>query len=118
MVIFGVMCFVLTGIYHCLCSCINTGCKPALRFKEHLMRIRMKNFFSATVVLFLFVTAEADRQASVRKMSTTINHPSLNIFAPYISADANAIVFLSDNAEDNALTPFFSFRENADWHEP
>ncbi len=118
MVIFRSVCSDLTGIYNCARSCINTGSKPALRSKAHLMKIRMKNFFSATVVLLLFATAVADGQASVRKMSTTINHPSLNIFAPYISADANAIVFLSDNAEDNALTPFFSFRENADWHEP
>jgi len=68
--------------------------------------------------LALLVSLQAMSQARVRKLSTVINHPSLNIYAPYISADANAIVFLSDNAEDNALTPFFSFRENADWKEP
>lgn len=68
--------------------------------------------------LNLLVTMDAVGQASVRKMSTIINHPSLNIYAPYISADANAIVFISDNAEDNALTPFFSFRDQADWSEP
>lgn len=68
--------------------------------------------------LVLLLVAEAMGQAKVRKLSTVINHPSLNIYAPYISADGNAIVFLSDNAEDNALTPFFSFRENADWKEP
>lgn len=61
---------------------------------------------------------DARGQAKVRKMSSTINHPSLNIFAPYISTDANALVFLSDNAEDNALTPFFTFRESGDWKEP
>jgi hypothetical protein len=57
-------------------------------------------------------------QAKVRKMSTIINHPSLNIYAPYVSADANALVFLSDNAEDHALTPFFTFRKSNDWEEP
>jgi hypothetical protein len=57
-------------------------------------------------------------QAKTRKLSGIINHPSYNVFAPYLSADANAIIFLSDNAEDNVLTPFYSWRENADWREP
>jgi hypothetical protein len=64
------------------------------------------------------MSLQANCQAKIRKLSTIINHPSLNVFAPYISADANALVFLSDNAEDHALTPFFSFRERADWKEP
>lgn len=69
-------------------------------------------------LMALFILADTLGQAKVRKLSTMINHPSLNTYAPYISADANALVFLSDNAEDNMLTPFFSFRENADWKEP
>jgi hypothetical protein len=64
------------------------------------------------------MSLDVKSQAKVRKLSTIINHPSLNVFAPYISADANALVFLSDNAEDHTLTPFFSFRERADWKEP
>lgn len=66
----------------------------------------------------LLPLSDAMGQAKVRKLSTIINHPSLNLYAPYVSADANALVFLSDNAEDHALTPFFSFRGNADWSEP
>jgi hypothetical protein len=77
-----------------------------------------KKLSGLSVILFLFIAVGSSGQAKTRKLSSVINHPSLNIFAPYISADANAIVFLSDNAEDNALTPFFSFRENADWQEP
>lgn len=81
------------------------------------MEMRMK--LVVTVLFFVvFFGGDAKGQAKLRKMSSTINHPSLNVFAPYVSADANAIVFLSDNAEDHALTPFFSFRENADWQEP
>lgn len=68
--------------------------------------------------LFLAAALDAYGQASTRKMSTVINHPSLNVYAPFVSADANALIFVSDNAEDNALTPFFSFRDRADWREP
>lgn len=82
------------------------------------MEILSKYVCRALIFLALVAPLGSFSQAKVRKMSTVINHPSLNIFAPYISADANAIVFLTDNAEDNALTPFFSFRENADWKEP
>lgn len=69
-------------------------------------------------LLALVAAEQAHSQAQVRKVSTTINHPSLNVYAPYISADANAIVFLTDNAEDHVLTPFFSFRDRGDWREP
>lgn len=59
-----------------------------------------------------------EAQTKVRKLPSSINHPSLNLYAPYLSADANAIVFISDNGEDNALTPFYTSRESADWKEP
>lgn len=57
-------------------------------------------------------------QAKTRRLSTIINHPSVNAYAPLISADGNVLLFVSDNAEDNILTPFFSIRENNDWIEP
>lgn len=57
-------------------------------------------------------------QAKVRKLPSTINHPSYNTFSPYLSADGNALVFVSDNAEDNALAPFYTSRNYGDWKEP
>lgn len=82
------------------------------------METDMKYVRCLLIFLTLISSAEATGQAKVRKLSTIINHPSLNLYAPFISTDANAIIFLSDNADDNMLTPFFSFRENADWKEP
>ena len=83
-----------------------------------MMTLRIKYAPIAFGIIALLTTYELRGQAKVRKVSTTINHPSLNIYAPFISADANALVFLSDNAEDHALTPFFTFRDNGDWKEP
>lgn len=58
-------------------------------------------------------------QAPVRKLPVSINHPALNLVAPYMSFDGDALVFVSDNAEDYVLTPFYTFREgNADWKSP
>lgn len=81
-------------------------------------RTAFRNTSWLCLALSLAAVLAAEGQARMRKMSTIINHPSLNVYAPFVSADANALVFVSDNAEDNALTPFFSFRERADWHEP
>src|SRR5690606_2037337 len=86
----------------------------------HNTMIRRAIYVSAGffICLTLVLATDVHGQAKVRKLSTILNHPSLNLHAPYISADANAIVFISDNAEDYVLTPFFSFRENADWQAP
>jgi hypothetical protein len=77
----------------------------------------MKRFIY-TMFLAIYAITDLSGQAKVRKLSSTINHPSINLFAPYISADANAILFLSDNTEDNILAPFYTSRDNADWKEP
>jgi hypothetical protein len=82
------------------------------------MQIDMKYLRFGLILIAPLAFSNAIGQAKLRKLSSIINHPSLNLYAPYVSADANALVFLSDNAEDNVLTPFFSFRENADWKEP
>lgn len=96
---------------------LSLDIRSALRLTNLLMKLRMTYGCFALIGMLLFPVASKG-QASVRKMSSTINHPSLNVYAPYISADANAIVFLSDNAEDRVLTPFFSYRERGDWKEP
>lgn len=56
-------------------------------------------------------------QAKTRRLPSIINHPSLNLYAPYISLDGNALLFVSDDGEDRALTVFYTSREN-DWTEP
>lgn len=71
-----------------------------------------------TFGFLLLISMEGRSQAKFRKLSSVINHPSFNTYSPYISADANAIIFISDNAEDNAEVPFYTLRGNSDWIEP
>jgi hypothetical protein len=67
----------------------------------------------------LSVSSNVFAQAKVRKLPNSINHPSINVFSPYVSADGNSLVYISDNAEDNILTPFYTFREgSSDWRTP
>ncbi len=68
--------------------------------------------------ILLIASGNLYSQAKFRKLPSSINHPALNLYTPFISADGNALVFISDNAEDHVLTPFFSYRGTADWSEP
>ena len=77
----------------------------------------MRKSLSLTGV-FLMIVLTAFAQSKMRRLPGSINHPSVNVFAPYVSADASTLIFISDNAEDNAFVPFFTFREHADWREP
>lgn len=79
----------------------------------------MRSLTGIFVISFLLlISSEAFSQAKFRKLSSAINHPSFNTYAPYISADANALIFISDNAEDNAEVPFYTLRNGSDWMEP
>jgi hypothetical protein len=70
--------------------------------------------------LFLVVGAltHTYAQAPVRKMPMTINRPSVNVSAPFISMDGNTLLFISDYAEDNVPTLFYTQRQGADWTDP
>lgn len=75
------------------------------------------------LILILFATtcigSAAWAQAKTRKLPTTINHPGINLYAPFVSFDGDAIVFISDNAEDYVLTPFYTWRESGSgWKDP
>ena len=116
---------VIFGIVELCPDVITTACCRVLtapaEYAMSGLTPGIMNWKFKTAIFFVFtlcLTSDGWAQARMRKMSTIINHPSLNIYAPYISTDANALVFLSDNAEDHALTPFFTFRKHNDWEEP
>jgi hypothetical protein len=56
-------------------------------------------------------------QAKIRKLPASINNPSMNVFAPFISIDGSSILFTSDYADDGTLI-YFSQRESGDWKMP
>src|SRR5690606_38570474 len=86
------------------------------RMRRNKILTSTKLIAAGTLVFICVLDAAA--QAKVRKLPGSINHPSLNVFAPYVSADGEALVFVSDNAEDRVLTPFYTFRNRGDWQEP
>lgn len=57
-------------------------------------------------------------QAPVRKLPPVINHPSINVSAPFISADGNTLVYMSDYSEGGVLTVYFTQRIGTEWKEP
>jgi hypothetical protein len=56
-------------------------------------------------------------QAKTRRLPGIINHPSRNCYAPYLSFDGNALLFVSNDGEDGTLTVSYTTRES-DWIEP
>ena len=67
--------------------------------------------------LILLANISGWGQAKIRRLPSIINHPSLNLFAPYVSFDGDALLFVSDDGEDHTLTVSYTSREN-DWKTP
>ncbi len=72
----------------------------------------------SALCLLVLIGDAALGQARLRKMPANINHAPINNFAPYVSLDGNSMVFIADNAEDNALTMNYTSREGVSWKDP
>lgn len=74
-----------------------------------------------TIIFLLLIsgsTQSFSQPKSVRKLPHPLNQPSLNTYAPYISFDGNAMVFLNDYTDDGNLALNYSKRTGADWSAP
>ncbi|HTE30872.1 MAG TPA: hypothetical protein VK666_10900 [Chryseolinea sp.] len=69
------------------------------------------------VVSLLILSICSQAQVKTRRLPSIINHPTFNLYAPYISLDGNALLFVSNDGEDGALTVSYTSRET-DWVEP
>ena len=76
----------------------------------------MKKLLAILLFILLF-DSSGWGQAQTRRLPSIINHPSLNLFAPYVSFDGDALLFVSDDGDDHALTVSYTSREN-DWMTP
>lgn len=74
----------------------------------------IKQFLCLALMLF---SAVVFSQSPVRKLPGIINHPSLHVYAPYISADGNALLFVSNRGQDGALMVSYATRA-VDWNAP
>ncbi len=72
----------------------------------------------AAIVFCLFSAVPGYAQAPMRKLPPIINHPSINVSAPFISADGNTLVYMSDYSEGGVLTVYFTQRTNGQWKQP
>lgn len=68
---------------------------------------------------FALAGHQAWSQSRINHYTAPINHPSINVSSPYVSLEGNSMLFLSDNAEDNVLTVFWSTKpDGVNWKEP
>ncbi len=78
----------------------------------------MKSTLSILTCAFLLFAGIAMGQPKMRKLPTIINHPSINVTAPFMSVDGSGLIYVSDYAQDYALTMFYSYKQRANWSEP
>ncbi|HEY5823564.1 MAG TPA: hypothetical protein VIT44_04320 [Cyclobacteriaceae bacterium] len=58
-------------------------------------------------------------QAQIRKLPPNINHPTINVSVPFTNLDGNALLFLSDYADDDKIVMYFSTRiDGVNWKDP
>ncbi len=76
----------------------------------------MKLPFLTSLIAF-FAAYHLMAQQPVRRLPGIINHPSINLFAPFMSMDGNAIVFISDNGREGEYSISYTSRET-DWVAP
>lgn len=86
-------------------------------YKRISLRIFLRiPLLSFTIALCSF---SAWAQNKINRYAAPINHPSINVSAPYISLEGNSILFVSDNAEDNIPTVFWSIKtDGVNWKQP
>lgn len=74
----------------------------------------MKFLLSACLLLILLTGYS---QPKTRRFPNSINNPSVNVFAPFISLDGSMILYTSDYASLDPLV-YYSLRESGDWKQP
>lgn len=72
---------------------------------------------SIVIVCLILFSQQAFTQAKIRRLPNSINNPSINVTAPFISLDGSAILFTSDYADEGTLV-YFSQRDPGDWRTP
>ena len=75
----------------------------------------MKRLVAIVCFSLFFLTAFS--QATTRRFPASINNPSINLTAPFISLDGSTLLFTSDYTDDGTLV-FFSQRDAGDWKAP
>jgi len=70
-----------------------------------------------TLTVFTVIAVGAFSQAKTRRFPSSINNPSINIFAPFISLDGSVILFTSDYSDEGPII-YVSQRSQADWTPP
>src|SRR5690242_16348837 len=75
----------------------------------------MKRLVAIVCLSLSFLVAFS--QATTRRFPASINNPSINLTAPFISLDGSTLLFTSDYADDGTLV-YYSQRDAGDWKAP
>lgn len=71
------------------------------------------------VAIMLTATLTAAAQSKMNRYGQPINHPAIRVSSPFVSLEGNSILYVSDDAEDNVLTVFYSSKpDGVNWRQP
>lgn len=85
----------------------------------HSRRSNKKNMRNLLVAIMLTATLTAAAQSKMNRYGQPINHPAIRVSSPFVSLEGNSILYVSDDAEDNVLTVFYSSKpDGVNWRQP
>ncbi|MEJ2005630.1 MAG: hypothetical protein P8X57_11845, partial [Cyclobacteriaceae bacterium] len=64
-----------------------------------------------------FMSLQGIAQQQVRPLPPNINQPSINLYAPYVSGNGKALVYLSDYTDDGHHVMYFTHRSGFEWED-
>jgi len=68
-------------------------------------------------LLPLLLVFQGFSQQKERPLPPNINQPSINLYAPFVSGDGKALIYLSDYTDDGHHTMYFTHREGFEWED-
>jgi hypothetical protein len=77
----------------------------------------MRRLFFPLILLMISVTVVSAQQ-KIRKLPPSINHPAMDIFAPFISLDGTSLLFMSPYGLEREPIIYYSQRARGDWRAP
>lgn len=76
----------------------------------------MLKFIGSSLLVLAFSFNLIHAQKSIRELPKNLNHPSVNLYAPFVSGDGQSMIYLSDYADDGHHVMYFAKRKGvATW---
>lgn len=78
----------------------------------------MYKIFGSVLFVLVFSSHLLKSQNVIRELPSNVNHPSVNLYAPFISGDGQTMVYLSDYTDDGHHVMYFARKKGVStWYD-